>query len=325
MENITHSLVGIAMARTGLNRIAPHATTVLLLSANAPDIDMIASPWGALKYFELHRGYSHSLIALPFMAALSVLITFGVFRQRLDWLKLWLVGCAGVASHLLLDWTNSYGIRLMLPFSSRWFHADLTNLYDGVILLVLIAATLWPLLAGLVSSEIGGGATRGRGTAIAALSFYFLFECFRGLLHGQALAQMSARLYGGAAPVAVFAMPTAFNPFSWGGIVETPNAFRTLDVNVLRNVNPDRADVTDKPNVDQAISAALKTEPFRYFRYFARFPAWSEEPVTLNQGTGTRVDLTDLRFGKPGRGGFHSIAVVDEHGRILSSEFTFGR
>src|ERR1700759_4312729 len=127
MDNITHTLVGLALARAGLNRAGKGATTVLLLSANAPDADILAATQGALRYLEIHRGYTHSLLLLPLMAALCVLVTGAIFRKGLRWLPLWGVACIGVASHLLLDSTNFYGIRLLLPFSSRWFYADLSS------------------------------------------------------------------------------------------------------------------------------------------------------------------------------------------------------
>src|ERR1700761_8861250 len=106
MDNITHSLTGLALARAGLNRLCPRATLLLILSANAPDADIVSIAGGPLKHFEIHRGYTHSLIGLPFMAALSVLVVAAIYRQKLPWLRAWLLCCAGVASHLLLDWTN---------------------------------------------------------------------------------------------------------------------------------------------------------------------------------------------------------------------------
>jgi len=32
-----------------------------------------------------------------------------------------------------------------------------------------------------------------------------------------------------------------------------------------------------------------------------------------------RIELTDLRFGSPGRGSFHCIAIEDATGRVLES------
>jgi inner membrane protein len=272
------------------------------------------------------------------MAALAVAITALGLRRNVAWLRLWLLACLGVASHLLLDWTNSYGIRLLLPFSSRWFHADTSSLWDCVVLMALVLAAVWPLFARLVSSEIGeqpgpgrtgrgsagrGRTGRGRGIAYTALAFYFVFECLRGLLHGRAVDELSARIYGGEVPIAVSAMPGPINPFRWAGIVETPTSFRELDVNLNIPLEPDFAHVIYKPALDRPIQMALTTEPFRYLRYFARFPAWSELPVSLAQGHGTRVDLTDLRFGAPGVGSFHAVALVNSQGRVLDSTFTF--
>ena len=67
----------------------------------------------------------------------------------------WGIALIGVASHLLLDWTNVYGIRLLFPFSSQWFHLDLINLFDLIVWVVLLLAWLGPLMGKLVSGEIG--------------------------------------------------------------------------------------------------------------------------------------------------------------------------
>ncbi len=115
MENLTHSLTGYALARAGLDRFSPRAAVLLVLSANAPDLDILFLTQGRLQYFEAHRGYSHSVLLLPFMALLAVVVTAAIFRQRLPWLKAWLICCVGVASHLLIDWTNNYGVRLSAP------------------------------------------------------------------------------------------------------------------------------------------------------------------------------------------------------------------
>lgn len=324
MDNITHSLVGLALARAGFNRVGMGATTVLVLSANAPDSDIVAATQGALRYLEVHRGYTHSLIAAPFLAALCVLVTAAIFRKRLRWGALWGLACLGIASHLLLDWTNSYGIRLFLPFSSRWFHGDLSSLTDLVVLAALAVAGVWPWFAGLVSSEIGDRPTRGRRSAVAVLTFYLLFDFGRGLMHARAITQMASRLYGDAVPVAIGALPTSWNPFRWNGIVELTDRYRGFEVNVFSNLDPDGGTTIYKIPFDEAIRRAMTTEPFRFFSYFARFPAWAEQPVLLPAIHATRVELTDLRFGAPGVGGFHCIALVDAAGVVRISRYTLG-
>ncbi|HEX4748466.1 MAG TPA: metal-dependent hydrolase [Bryobacteraceae bacterium] len=324
MDNVTHSLTGLALSRAGLNRYSPHATALLLVSANLPDADFITAFKGPLTYLEYHRGYTHSILCLPVMAVLSVLIVAAVFRTRLPWGKAWLLCCIGLASHVLLDWTNSYGIRLLLPFSSRWFHLDCTSLYDGWIMAALVFAAIWPWFSRLVSREIGSRERPGHLIAICALLFLALFDCARLVLHARAISQLQARLFENAPPLETAAMPQAFSLFRWGGIVETERTYQALPVDTLGQIDTASAQIFFKPPYDPAIDAARSTETFRYGLYFARFPVWSESRVSLDAGAGVRVELTDLRFGRPQSGSFHCIALENAGFRVLQDWFTFG-
>jgi inner membrane protein len=257
------------------------------------------------------------------MAAACVLAVAAIYRQKLPWLRAWLLCCLGVGSHLLLDWTNSYGVRLLIPFSSQWFHLDLNGLYDETVLTVLVLAAVWPLFSRLVTSEMGVRAAAGRGNAVFALTFFVLFDAGRAILHQRALAQLEARLYDGMPPVSAAALPE-FNPLRWRGIVETTGTYLLMPVDVLRQLDTESRTVFYKPAVTNFLQNAKAAEPFRYFLYFARFPVWSEEPVILQRGPGRRVELTDLRFGTPHAGGFHSVALENGSGQILESWFTYG-
>jgi inner membrane protein len=324
MDNLTHSLTGLALSRAGLNRFSPHATALLLLSANAPDIDILAASRGEFAYIEAHRGYTHCFLFLPVLAALPVLVIAGVSRRRLPWLKAWLLCCVGLTSHLMMDWTNSFGVRLLLPFSSRWFHLDLNSLYDGWILAVLAVAAVWPLFARLVSNEIGARPAAGRGIAVFALAFSVLFDCGRAALHARAVAQLDSRLYDNAPPVQAAALPEPFSPFQWTGIAESPGAYRALELDVFGQPDFENAHTWYKLAMTATLENAKATEPFRYFLYFARFPVWSVNPVIRGNGMqGHRVELTDLRFGSPGAGSFHCIAFENSQGQVLESLFTF--
>ena len=324
MDNVTHSLTGLALARAGLDRFSPRATLLLLLSANAPDFDIAALVRGQLAYFEAHRGYTHSLLFLPVLALACVLITAAIYRERLPWGRAWLLCMAGLSSHFLLDWTNSYGIRPFIPFSSRWFHLDWNSLYDWSILVVLGIAFLWPLLSRLVSGEIGEHSGTGRGIARCALAFVVLFDATRATLHERAIEKLESRLYEGEPPVSVAAMPLALNPFRWRGIVETAGAYRAMPVDTLDALETENAAVFYKPPLMDALRNVEREEAFRFFLYFARFPVWSEQPVVWNEREARRFELADLRFGAPGVGSFHSIAIVDKAGRVVESWFTYG-
>ncbi|HEX3681185.1 MAG TPA: metal-dependent hydrolase [Bryobacteraceae bacterium] len=324
MDNITHSLTGLALARAGLNRLCPRATLLLILSANAPDADIVSLAGGQLKHLEIHRGYTHSLIGLPFMAALSVLVVAAIFRHKLPWARAFLLCCLGVASHLLLDWTNAYGVRLLLPFSSTWFHSDLNSLFDLYILAALLLAALWPSFSRLVSREIGSQAPAGRGIAVSALAFFLFFDAARAALHARAIAQLQSRLYEDQPPLRTAALPDPFTPARWRAVVETTNTYRLLAVDSFSDLIPQGGQIFFKPATQPSFQSASEMEAFRFFLYFARFPVWSQEPVTGDQGPETRVDLVDLRFGVPGAGSLHCIALENSRYQVLGSWFTYG-
>src|SRR4051812_49978824 len=53
-----------------------------------------------------------------------------------------LLAAIAVWSHPLLDLLNNYGVRLLMPFSGRWFYGDAMFIIDPWLLLILCAGTL---------------------------------------------------------------------------------------------------------------------------------------------------------------------------------------
>lgn len=139
MDNLTHSLVGLATAKAGLERWSPYATVVCIIGANLPDADIVASLGGSWFYLKHHRGITHSIIGTVALAALLPLVFYlgdalvAQWRRRERRVKftgLLLASLVATATHPLLDWTNSYGVRSLLPWSERWFYGDLVFIAD---------------------------------------------------------------------------------------------------------------------------------------------------------------------------------------------------
>jgi inner membrane protein len=315
------------MSRAGLERLTPRAPWILLLAANAPDVDIISAVGGSLNYLHYHRHITHSLVALPVLPLLCVLLVRLVSRKPLNWLGAYCIAFFGVASHLVLDLTNIYGIRLLLPFSARWFHLDITGVIDFWIWGTLLLAIFAPLLAGLVNAEIGastrkrGGARRG--FAIFALVFLAIYDGGRYLAHARAVATLDSRIYSGSAPRRVAAFPASLNPFRWRGLAETSDAFVITDVNLLAEFEP-TGRTFFKPESSTAIEAARRTPVFQQFLRFSQYPFWQATPAEQVEG-GTRVEALDLRFGDPQEPGFVATAILDAHQRVLDAWFQFGR
>src|SRR3989442_15252413 len=56
MFNSTHTFVGLAIARTGLDDWVPRAAITAVISSNFSDIDIITAPSSTSTYLEYHPG-----------------------------------------------------------------------------------------------------------------------------------------------------------------------------------------------------------------------------------------------------------------------------
>lgn len=316
MDNLTHSLTGLMFSRAGLNRFHPRASLILIMAANAPDLDVVSWFGGSLNYLEYHRGITHALITMPALGAIPALLVCGFRRSYAGWKAAYILSLIGVASHLAIDWTNAYAIRLLLPFSTAWLHLDWNFVFDFWIWAVLLLALVGPWLGKLVSSEIGATPGSSRGLAIFALLFFAGYDLGRYLLHERALATLNSRIYQGAAPTRVAAFPGPFNPLQWTGWVEGASFQTRFDMNLATEFDPQGGATFYKPEPSAALEAARQTVTFRKFLDFSLYPLWSITPVDEPEG-GQVVQVQDERFG------FGASAIVDRSNRIVREWFHF--
>lgn len=323
MDNLTHSLVGLFLARAGFRHVTPRGTAIMMVAANAPDFDVVCWLGGNANYIHWHRHITHSLIALPVMAILSVAIVRGLGRRQVNWLAAFLIAMVAVASHLILDLTNVYGVRLLLPFSGRWFRWDSTPVIDGVIWAVLLLGLAAPALGRLVGSEIGERRREaGGGWAVMALLLLSAYDYGRAVLHDHAVALMDSGTFHGLAPRRVGAFPMA-NPLRWDGIAELSDAYVIIPIDLRQTFHSDAGETYYKPERTPAIQAALATAPFQIFLQFVQYPIWVSGPAPEGEHA-TRVSLVDLRFGTPPLPGFEAVATVNDRNQVMDSTFTFG-
>lgn len=136
MDNLTHSLMGWALAETGLKRRTRKGLAACVLAANMPDIDVFFG-WAPWQPLATHRGFTHGLVGgVLFMPSLLALLLWlldrwqtsrgAVFKSGLPMRFGWLVALCylGAITHPLLDLQNTYAIQLLSPASRRWFHTD---------------------------------------------------------------------------------------------------------------------------------------------------------------------------------------------------------
>jgi len=173
VDNLTHSFVGLTAAKAGLEKLSPGATVLCLLAANSPDSDIIILAFGdRWTFLQHHRGITHAIVGVIALAVLLPLIFYLVdrlwsrFRNQPPQTKLkglMLASFIVTATHPLLDWTNNYGIRFLLPWSPKWSYGDLVFVVDPYLWLILGGASFlliaksmlskftWAALAGVLT------------------------------------------------------------------------------------------------------------------------------------------------------------------------------
>lgn len=151
MDNLTHTLVGLTAAKAGLERLSPGTTVLCVLAANAPDVDVAILLFGdRWTYLHHHRGITHAIAGVIFLALVVPLIFYGIdrlwarFRHqpgKTNLRGLMLASVIVTATHPLLDWTNNYGIRPYLPWSGEWYYGDLVFIIDPYLWFMLGGAS----------------------------------------------------------------------------------------------------------------------------------------------------------------------------------------
>ncbi|MGH9450655.1 MAG: metal-dependent hydrolase [Terriglobia bacterium] len=333
MDNLTHTLAGIALAQAGLKRKTRFAMLALIVASNLPDIDIVTAAGGSLTYLKFHRGITHSLIGLTVLAAALAFILYipglraapkkGAPPLSLKWL--FFVCWAGTALHVLMDFTNSYGIRPFLPFSGRWYALDIMPIIGPWLLLFLLLGLCVPAVLRLASEEVGakkGRSPAARNGAIFALCAMVALWGLRSVSHQRALGLLSARMYGEENAAGLGAFPHALNPFEWTGVAETEDAYTLLDVDALApNLSLEDVGALHKPESSPALSVAQRTAAVKMFLNFARFPY----AVVFDQEDNHRVFMRDLRFASPDSKRWNFVLEIDLNKslRVIRQTFTF--
>ncbi|MEP6618007.1 MAG: metal-dependent hydrolase [bacterium] len=152
VENLTHSLVGAALAELALPRAAATPQRRLffwagIIAANLPDADLLYTgitppPLGYLLH---HRGHTHTVLGLLVQAALIgfVCLIPAVGRTvRLSQGRFWTLIALCLASHVTLDWWNSYGVHPFYPLDMHWYYGDAVSIFEPWLWVVLGAAAV---------------------------------------------------------------------------------------------------------------------------------------------------------------------------------------
>jgi inner membrane protein len=278
MFNSTHTFVGFAIARTGLDEWVPYAAVTAAIAANLPDIEILSGLSGTATYLDNHRGITHTFIGVPLLA---LLFTGAMYYFSGNFWKTYAVALAAMTTHPALDYLNTYGLRPFLPFDGKWYYGDLLFVFD-------------PYIDGILLIGLAAGVFFGRTRKMMAWLSLILVVAYIGTrieLRNLAAGQMEAFVARTPGIEQSAVLPTMLNPFVWEGIVGTRTQWIKVKVHAIHGVNGEIARI-ERGAASDLVNRASGTESAEAFLRFARFPAVSVEGMEF----GYRVVFMDFRF-----------------------------
>jgi membrane-bound metal-dependent hydrolase YbcI (DUF457 family) len=268
VDNVTHTLLGVALANAGLSRRLGQGTTLTLaVASNLPDIDGLCLALGG-DAFLFRRTVTHSVFGIIVLSAAAAIL-FHLRYRHLTRRTLFGLCLLGASLHVAFDLLNSYGVALLAPFSASrselaWvFIIDLA--LTGILVAPLMIAASWPQLEKLSRLALGAAA---------------LYLAFCGTSHACAERQLD-RL----APEAEFryAFPEPMGAHRFRGVIRRGPEYQLY----LLHPWSDRTDYQSTILTDLS-APPRNTERARRLEAFMKAPVWHK--------VDDEYELFDLRF-----------------------------
>ena len=289
----------MALSRAGLNKRTALATSTLVIANNLPDIDVGVFATSTLA-MSFRRGWTHGVLAqatLPIVLTGAMLL-YDRYRQkaspddRVNAGQILLLSYIGVLLHVFMDFTNSYGVRLLMPFSDRWFYGDALYIVDPWLYLVLGV--------GWLLAKRNPRAAR-IGVALAAI--YVVAMLASNLIARREVANGIVRA-GRPAETRFMVTPVVVNPFRREVVIDFGDRYEkgNLWFDPMPHFRPAGFGIEkgfELPEVQQALQSPLARSYLRW----SRFPF-----IQVNPADGS-VLINDYRYANVGPYGWSSVKL----------------
>lgn len=274
MDVLTQGLLGGVMAQGAARASEKRLATLAGIGAGLlADVDIfIRSAQDPLLNIEFHRHFTHSLLFIPFGAAIAFVLLWPFLRRRLDNVRLYLFCLLGYSLSGLLDAFTSYGTHLLWPVYDERIAFNIISVVDPVFTLILLVT----LLLGLRLKR--------RSVAFAGLAVcgVYLSLGFVQLQRAEQVAQHLAEQRGHE-PQQHIVKPTLANLLLWRSVykhdgriyVDAIRPGLTGQARIFAGESVEQFNVAqDLPGLDPASVLYQDIERFRRFsdNFIARHP-----------------------------------------------------
>ncbi len=319
--------MGAALGKAGLARRTTLGMSTLVIANNLPDIDVAVFATNTLV-MSFRRGWTHGVLAqavLPIaLTALMLAYDRLVIQRRRKSPpvlseggradsratsrvegppakagELLLLAYIGVLAHVYMDFLNSYGVRLLMPFSDRWFYGDALYIVDPWLYLALGAG--WWMAT---QREKRGAADAAKPARLGVvLALVYMAVMFGSNILARAEVRDGLARAGRPATTRFMVTPVVANPFKREVVIDAGGRYEKglLWFGPLPHFRPSGFGI-DTELDDPAVQPALQTPLARAFLAWSRFPFAAVGP--------SGIWLNDYRYANVGLGGWSAVKVV---------------
>jgi inner membrane protein len=229
MDNLCHTLTGAALGRAGLADRTRFGMATLMIASNLPDVDVLVFLTDTLPV-SFRRGWTHGVVAQVTLPLLLAGAMWALARARppadassppARFAQLALLSYIGLYAHVFMDWLNSYGVRLLMPFSGQWFYGDALYIVDPWLYLMLGAGVF---VSGRHRKMGWSQPRRPAQVAVAMAAGYCLVMVASNLWARQVVRDGITRA-GQPADTRFMVTPVAVNPFRREVLVDTGDRY----------------------------------------------------------------------------------------------------
>lgn len=295
MDNVCHTLVGVAVAQAGFKQRTAFATATAVIAANLPDIDVLVFA-SDIPSVAFRRGITHGVPAQLLLPVACAGIMWALARRRASPSRPpahfgWLLALSyiGVFTHVFLDFLNTYGIRLLSPLSREWFYGDAVFIVDP---------WLW-LILGAGAFLARRGTPRPARLALAFVTLY-VAAMLASARAARAIVEDAWVARTGQPPQALMVGPVAITPLRKSVIVDAGDHYVEGRFTWLPTSVSFDDEVTPKHDGAPGVEAARQDPVVAGILVWSRFPFWEVRRLA----DGTDVRIRDMRFKRLDRGGF---------------------
>ena len=150
MDIITHAASGLVIASPFIER-HPFSACLFVFGTCVPDLDVFSRIFGKRAFIFNHQTFTHSISAI-FAFPILCWFLLSIYEINEIWASVFFG--IGILLHIIMDYTNTYGVAWFAPFSWKRYKLNWIFFIDFVVLAITIIFAIFVAYSIMLSETV---------------------------------------------------------------------------------------------------------------------------------------------------------------------------